>query len=296
LFLKRDLTAREPKLGSLAAIHAAVLLFGISGLFGKFLTVSPLVIVFGRTVFAALALAPILLKSGITPFRADRHRLVIYMFQGALLALHWCTFFLSIQISTVALGLLTFSSFPLFVTLLEPLFFKERLRPFDMVIALLVFAGLVLVLPSFDFSQKPVQGALWGTFSGFTFALLAIFNKKNLAFDSPMGVAFHQNAFAALSLVPILLVVPPGIPTPKEILLLAGLGTICTALSHTLFISSLKQLRATTVSIITALEPLYGILLAALLLNEMPTIRTLAGGAIILTATTLATRSHKKKR
>lgn len=293
--MKSDIpAAREPKLGSLAAIHTAVLLFGLSGLFGKFLTVSPLVIVFGRTVFASLALAPALLKSGITPFGTDRRRLVIYMFQGALLGLHWCTFFLSIQISTVALGLLTFSSFPLFVTLLEPLFFKERLRPVDMGIALLVFAGLILVLPSFDFSQKPVQGALWGTFSGFTFALLAIFNKKNLAFDAPMGVAFHQNAFAALALAPFIIAVSPGMPTTKEILLLAGLGIVCTALSHTLFISSLKQLRATTVSIITALEPLYGILLAALLLNEMPTPRTLAGGAIIITATTLATRSNKK--
>lgn len=286
--------AGESKHGSLAAIHTAVVLFGFSGLFGKFLLCSPLIIVFGRTVFASLALAPLLLRSGITPFRTDRHRLLIYMLQGALLALHWCTFFLSIQISTVALGLLTFSSFPLFVTLLEPLFFKERLKPSDMGIALLVFAGLVLVLPSFDFSQKPVQGALWGTFSGFTFALLAIFNKKNLAFDAPMSVAFHQNGFAALSLVPVLLVTTPGVPTPEEVLLLAGLGIVCTALSHTLFISSLKQLRATTVSIITALEPLYGILLAALLLNEMPTLRTLAGGAIIITATTLATRAHKK--
>ncbi len=272
-------------MGSLTAIHLAVVLFGFAGLFGKFLTCSPLVIVFGRTGFATLALLPLVLTAGVNPFRTNTHRLKVYILQGALLALHWCTFFLSIQISTVALGLLTFSTFPLFTTLLEPVFFRQRLKPKDVVMALIVFAGLILVLPSFDFSQKPVQGAIWGTVSGLTFALLAIFNKKNLAFEPPERLAFFQNFFAAVAILPVFAFVPQAIPGPGEIILIAALGILFTALAHTLFISALKNLRATTVSIITCLEPLYGIILAALLLNEIPDLRMVVGGTIIITAT-----------
>jgi len=292
--IKSDIKAGEQSIGSLAAIHIAVVLFGFSGLFGKFLTCTPLVIVFGRTFFAALTLLPLVLRSGTTPFIMERKRCFIYMLQGALLAIHWSTFFLSIQISTVALGLLTFSTFPIFVTFLEPLFFREKLRTTDIKVALLVFAGVVLILPSFDFSQKPVQGAFWGTISGLTFALLAIFNRKNLSFDFPINVAFHQNAFASLAILPLLMSVSRELPSIKEIFLIAGLGIFCTALAHTLFISSLKELRATTVSIITSLEPLYGIVLAAILLNEIPNLRTIAGGTLIITATSIASMVHKK--
>ncbi|ACN16612.1 RhaT [Desulforapulum autotrophicum HRM2] len=280
-------------MGSLTAIHLAVVLFGFAGLFGKFLTCTPLVIVFGRTAFAALALLPLVLASKANPLGEKTPRLKVYILQGVLLAVHWCTFFLSIQISTVALGLLTFSTFPLFTTLLEPFFFKQQIKQKDLVMALIVFAGLILVLPSFDFSQKPAQGAVWGTVSGFTFALLAIFNKKNLTFEPPVRLAFFQNLFAAATILPIFIFVPQTVPAPGEIILIATLGIVFTALAHTLFISSLEGLRATTVSIITCLEPLYGIILAALLLHEIPGLRMVAGGTIIVLSTLFASLNRK---
>lgn len=281
------------RMGSLAAIHLAVILFGFAGLFGKFLFCSPLVIVFGRTSFAALALLPLVLasRSETAQLCLTRRRMGNYMLLGALLAVHWCAFFLSIQISTVALGLLTFSTFPLFVTLLEPLFFKQRVKRQDVIMALFVFAGLVLVLPSFDFSEKPVKGALWGIFSGLTFALLAILNKRNIVLEPPVRLAFFQNLFASAAILPVFALVPQAVPAPGQILLLAILGVIFTALAHTLFISSLTNLRAATVSIITCLEPLYGIILAVILLGEIPNLGMVVGGIIILSATLLASLS-----
>ncbi len=296
MFKDQDSPSGSPGLGSLTAIHLAVVLFGFSGLFGKVLTCTPLVIVFGRTAFAALALLPLVFASKASPLEKNRPRPTVYILQGVLLAVHWCTFFLSIQISTVALGLLTFSTFPLFTTLLEPVFFRQRIKQTDLVMALIVFAGLILVLPSFDFSQKPVQGAFWGTVSGLTFALLAIFNKKNLIFEPPVRLAFFQNLFAAAAILPVFAFVPQAVPAPGEIVLIAALGIIFTALAHTLFISSLEGLRATTVSIITCLEPLYGIILAALLLHEIPGLRMVTGGTIIITATLFATLNRNHSR
>ena len=286
IFIKPAVQKISP---GLRDIHLAVLLFGFSGLFGKFLLCSPVLIVFGRTVFASLFLLPFFFFPG-NNISAPR---VMFMLQGALLALHWCTFFISIQISTVAMGLLTFSTFPVFVTFMEPFFFKERLGVKNCVVALVVFVGLVMVIPSFDLSREPVKGALWGVTSGFTFALLGLVNRKNVKTIPPLTVSFYQNVFAALFLIPWVVFLDIDFPTPREIFLLILLGGLCTALSHFLFIKSLVYIKTRTAGIITALEPLYGILLAMIFLGEVPGMRTVAGGLVIIGATLTAMHSHE---
>ena len=286
-FFMKPLTVQKMNPG-LRDIHLAVLLFGFSGLFGKFLLCSPVFIVFGRTVFASLFLLPFFLFPG-NKLTAPRS---MFFLQGGLLALHWCTFFVSIQISTVAIGLLTFSTFPIFVTFMEPFFFKEKLGLKNCVVALVVFVGLVLVIPSFDLSRQPVKGALWGVASGFTFALLGIVNRKNVRSISPLTVSFYQNLFASLFLLPLMFSLDIGYPTPREIFLLILLGGLCTALSHYLFIKALIHIKARTAGIVTALEPFYAIVLAMIFLGEIPGWRTIMGGIIIIGATLAAMGSH----
>src|SRR5512134_2657752 len=102
---------------ALIALHVAVALFAFAGLFGKWLSLSPVAIVLGRTAIAAAALGILRLRSGErAPFDV---RLVA---NGVLLALHWLSFFAAIQVSTVAVGLLGYASFPLFTLLAERAF------------------------------------------------------------------------------------------------------------------------------------------------------------------------------
>jgi drug/metabolite transporter (DMT)-like permease len=70
--------------------------------------------------------------------------------------------------------------------------------------------------------------------------------------------------------------------------LLIILGVFCTALAHALFINSLKSIRAQLAGVIAALEPVYGILFAFVLLGEKPSWTMLSGGALILASTTAA--------
>ena len=185
-------------------IHIAVLLFGLAGLFGKFLSLPPFVIVFGRTFFAALTLSIILFYSK-TQIRTKSFRdFTVLILLGIILAIHWITFFHAIQISTVAVGLLTFSTFPVFVTFIEPYFFKEKLRRFDILTAGFVVIGLILVIPSIDFQNNITQGAFWGTISGFTFAVLSILNRKYVSTYPPMVIVCYQNWMATLILFPFL--------------------------------------------------------------------------------------------
>jgi len=276
---------------SLAALHVAVLLFGFAGLFGKWIALPAVTIVLGRAGIAALALA--LLRRFAQAARRDGAaggfdwRLAS---GGAVLALHWVAFFEAIRIATVAVALLGFASFPLFVLLLEALSRQRRLRAGELATAALVTAGLLLLVPEFRLANRIVQGLLWGLFSGFTFALLAVANRALAARRAPEAIALWQNACAAALLLPLALAAS-AIPSAGDLALLVVLGVACTALAHTLFIRSLGALSAHTASVVAALEPVYGIALAFALLGETPSPRTLAGAALIVGAALRATRA-----
>ncbi len=270
-------------------IHLAVFLFGFAGLFGKFLSCSPFIIVLGRTFFAAIALFVYAKMVSRTRLGAvDRNALIFLILQGILLGCHWVTFFLAIQISSVAVGLVTFSSFPLFVTFMEPFFFKEPLKKRDIATALAVFAGILLVIPDVDLSNNVTLGGGYGILSGLTFAILTLVNRKNAMVSEPIAVAFYQNLFAALFLIFPVLILKPVTLALSDLPNLIILGVIFTAMAHTFFIQSLTKIRAQTASVIAGLEPVYGIVLAFFLLNEVPRVRTLAGGLVIIGATIAA--------
>ncbi len=296
-----DLRSPEPATASpvqarhgLLAIHAAVLLFGFAGLLGKMVAVPPLGIVFARALLAAVSLGLFLgWRTGWPPGLATKKKVMLAL-SGVVLAAHWLTFFQSIQVSSVAVGLLAFSSFPLFVTFLEPLFFAERLRARDVALAVAVGAGLTLLVPDFKLGNRVTQGAAWGTASGFTFAILALLNRKFVQSLAPLAVAAGQNAVAPLVLAPFVALTPFS-PSARDLLLLAVLGLVCTALAHVLFVRGLTSLRAQVASVITGLEPVYGIVFALVLLGEVPTPRTLAGGAVILAAALAASLPGRTK-
>jgi drug/metabolite transporter (DMT)-like permease len=272
--------------GALVGLHGAVLLFGFAGLFGKWLLLPPVWIVLGRTAVAAAALAALraVQRDALPSFDV---RLVA---NGAVLALHWVAFFAAIQISSVAIGLLGFASFPLFVLVAERVLLGRRWTGREAVVALLVTLGLALLVPEFSLANPVLLGLALGVLSGFTFALLAVMNRRWVSARPATDVAFWQNLWAAFALLPF---AAAGGTLPiagyREIALVLVLGLVCTALAHTLFINCLRTLSAHTASVVAALEPVYGIVLALVLLGEIPGWRTLIGGVLIVGAAIYAT-------
>ncbi len=273
---------------SLLEIHAAVFLFGFPGLFGKWLPLAPHVIVLGRVVFASLALV-LVLAAARQPLRVRPARdLGLLVLCGILLAVHWTLFFKSIQVSSVAVGLLAYASFPVFTALLEPLVSSERWDPAALGFAGVAAAGIVLIVPAFDLTNAVVQGLLWGLGAGLTFALLTLVNRALAQRQSSLTVAFYQDLVAALVLAPFAVGAAAAL-SARSLLLLAILGVFGTAAAHTLFIAGMKRVKARTASLISALEPVYGIVLALAFLGERPSLRTLAGGTLILAAALVVT-------
>jgi drug/metabolite transporter (DMT)-like permease len=271
---------------ALAALHAAALCFGATGVIGAWLALPPAEITLGRCAIAAIALAALLRRRG-EPLAMSRALVV----NGALLAVHWTAFFAAVEAGGVAVGSLGYASFPLFVVLLERALAGRALDRTSLATVALVFAGLAtMALPGLAV-QGLVPGLALGVLSGASFAWLSVRVRLFVGTTPPVALALGQCAFAALWLAPFALVASGWrVPTAGEWAGLALLGIACTALAHTLFIGAMRVVSAHTASVVVALEPVYAIVLAAALLRQVPAPATLAGGALIVAAALVATR------
>lgn len=281
--------SEQPKqLRGLVFANVAVLLFGLAGVLGKLSVLPAPLIVFGRSFFAGLVLLLVCWLRHI-PLRPKRSRdSYLLLGQGVLLALHWTAFFQAINVSNVAIGLLSFSSFPLFTAVLEPLLLHQRPSRVQIVAALLILPGIYLLVPSFTLQNQTTLGIMWGVLSGASFALLSVTNRWLGRTYSSLMISLYQDGIAAIVLLPAFFFTATGsFWTPHDLLILFILGVVCTALAHTLFIASMRDITAQSASLLASLEPVWGIIFGIVLLGAIPTTSTLLGGAIILSATLL---------
>ncbi|MBE3561866.1 MAG: DMT family transporter [Ktedonobacteraceae bacterium] len=268
--------------------NIAVLFFGLAGVLGRLSALPAPLITLGRVVFAGLVLLLAAAMQRVTLRPRRRRDALLLIGQGVLLALHWVSFFQSINVSSVAIGLLSFSSFPLFTAALEPLLLRQRPGWLQVCAALLILPGVYLLVPAFSLQNSTTVGVLWGLLSGATFALLSVANRWLGRSYPSLVISLYQDGIAALVLLPALLIAPDArLWTLHSLLILLALGLVCTALAHTLFIASMRNITAQSASLLASLEPVWGIVFGMLLLHDIPTLRTILGGAIILCATLL---------
>lgn len=266
---------------SIWSIHIAVLLFGFAGLFGKWVDLPASAIVFGRVFFAAFfLLLYIFYTKKSLKLNARKDYFTLFL-AGSLLAFHWFTFFYSIQISSVAIGILGVSTFSIFSALLEALFFKEKFCYKNLIPAFLSVIGIYIILPEFSFQNNITQGLFWAIVSGLAFAIISLLNRKQVRTYSGSVIAFYQDLGATIVLIPVLFFVDIhfNFINIGQLILLGG---IFTAVAHTLFIMGLSKIKVHQASVIANMEPVYGIVFAFFLLNEVPSWNVLLGGAIII--------------
>lgn len=284
----------ENKKKSLILVHIAVLLLGFSGLFGKLVTLSGVFIALGRVFFSSIFLF-LIFKVRKHPLRLhSRKDYILAVVAGAVLAFHWTTFMQSIQVSTVAIGTLTFSTFPLFVTFLEPYFFHEKLKLADVLCAFVMLLGVLFIVPEFELGNQTTQGVVLGMLCSASYAVLSLLNRNLSKRYSGSLVAFYEQGSAAVFLMPSLFLFRPAI-TAKDLFGLVILGVVFTAIAHTLYIESLKNVKVQTAGIISSLESVYGIAAAFLFLHEIPSGKELIGGIIILGVVFYSTLSSSKE-
>jgi drug/metabolite transporter (DMT)-like permease len=289
--LKRERAASQRKLPiqddsmkkGLVEIHVSVVIMSATPLFAKLISLAPKDIIAFRCVVAALALLLFTRLTGTRLGLLRRADLGLLLLLGLLIAVHWVSFFTAVQMSGVAVSLIAIYTFPVMTVLMEPLFFAERIDRRDLTVALIVLAGVYLAVPGGIQGGRIALGAALGICSAFLYTLRNILYRKYLSRYPSSAMMFYQIAVAAVLLIPF---VSPGVDllTDHRWIYIIVLGVIFTSLAHTLFVDSLRTIRASTAGLIASLEPIYGMAFAALVLSEIPGIKTVAGGIIVVAA------------
>ena len=266
---------------SLISLHIAVMLFGLSAVLGQFVTAPAVIVAGGRVICSSLLLFLLSIAGRASLKLKSRKDYGIAVFAGIILAVHWTTFFQAIQSSSVAIGTITFSTFPLFLTFLEPLLFREKLKVTSVLSAAILLLGVFITIPEFSLENQITIGILWGMVSSLSYAVLSLANRYLSRSYAARTVCLYEQGTAAVVLLPAMFLVKISWTT-QNILGIAAIGFICTAFAHSLYVAAQRKVKAQTAGIISGMETVYGIVYALLFLGEVPGIRELIGGAVIL--------------
>ncbi len=288
----------NPVKRSLITLHFTVVLLGGTALFSHLIPLSATDITIGRSVFACLALISYLLWTGESLKLDKRNDYFLAFGLGVLMALHWVSYFAAMQYASVSVGLIALFTFPVITVFMEPFFEAAKLKWQDVVSALVVLLGIYLLVPTPDLNNNITLGVAIGVGSAILYSLRNLLHRQ---YFSHYGGA---KAMAWQILVICIVLIPVGSSELTEISLSTGvllitLGTIFTALPHALIATCLIYLRAKTFSLVACMQPLYGVILAVVLLNETPDLKTLIGGLLIISASIYETvntgRSHQQE-
>ncbi len=270
-----------PAKQSLLQINIAVILFGGTTLFSKLISMPASNITFFRAIIGCTALAIFILLRSESFKLANAKEYMWMVIIGLVMGVHWVAFFYSMQVSTIAIGIVAMFTFPVMTALVEPLVDKTRYRISDFVCALAVLGGIILIVPEFTIENNVVLGLLSGCLAAAGITARNVIVRKKLKHISSIVSMWYQLLITFLMLLPFISF-EYDLMEDSRLWYLILLGIFFTAIPHSLIVASLKNLRATTVSFISCLQPFYSILIAAIVIGEIPGVDVLAGGTIIL--------------
>ena len=279
---------QDSKWYPLLLLNMGMLFSSSSGAFGRYIDLSPPLTI-GYRAFIALAILALygLIQRHRFQFDLKQHGFIVFL-SGILMALHWVLYFYALRWGSIAIGMLSLFTYPVFTSLLEPLFFNTKWQWRHLIMSLLIIIGIYFLAPSLDIKNASTQGLLMGLFSAFTFSMRNIFLKKKIdAFKGSM-LMFYQMVITFFLLIPTFIIYGKEDVRPKLPYICAL--AILTTIGHTFFINSFRYFNISTVSILSSIQPLLGIVLGVLFLSEIPNERSIIGGVLILLTVIIESR------
>ncbi len=274
-------------------LNIAVLLVSTSGLLGRYISMPPPVTIWLRCLFAAIILGAYIWYRKIDLKIERKKDWLTIILSGLFFGAHWVTYFYALQLSNVAIGMLSLFTYPVITALLEPLFFKTKLNVKHVLLGFIVLIGVYFLSPEFNLENNQTKGVLFGLISAIFYSIRNILMKKKVANYHGSMLMFYQMVIITLVLWPVLFIFE-ATPTTNDWQALLVLALVTTSIGHTLFVMSFKNFSISTASIMSSVQPIYGIIFGIFLLNEMPSGNTLVGGFLILTTVVIESINSRK--
>ncbi len=250
-------------------LHLVVVIFGFTGVLGKLITIESEPLVFWRTGIGGLVIAIWLATRGKITAKSPKALLKMAVV-GLLVAAHWITFFASIKASTVSVALVMFATAPMFVGLIEPLVFRRRIDPRELVISAIVFLGVATI---FSLNSGYKLGMTLGIISALLAALFSTLNGILVKTYDASNLSMVELIVACLG-TGILLMINGDFNSnliylsSQDWLLISILAVIATSFAFIASTHVMKVLTPFTTTIAINLEPIYSIVLAVLIFGD----------------------------
>ncbi|PHR70081.1 MAG: EamA family transporter [Lutibacter sp.] len=271
----------------------ATFFISTSGALGKFIEMPPPVTIWWRCLLAMILLYVFCKYRKINLRLNSKKDRLPFIISSILLGAHWITYFYALKLSNVAIGMLSLFAFPVITALLEPLFGKEKFKPIHILLGCLILVGIYILAPEFDLENSHLKGILFGLISAVCYSIRILILKRQVSHYNGTMLMFYQLFILTIVLIPVLYFMDTsGIQTQFPYVILLALLT--TAIGHTLFVKSLNHFSASTATIISSTQPIFGIIIAYFFLNEMPSWSTFWGGLLILSTVVIeSVRSNR---
>jgi drug/metabolite transporter, DME family len=271
-----DAPARKSGVPPLVLVLGAAILWSTGGLFIKATSLSALELSFGRCLLAAITIAIVTRHEG---FGLNRISLLTSILYAALLIL----FVMATKLTTAANAIFLQYTAPVYVLVLEPLFYKEKFRLRDLITVAVCVAGMSLFFVG-KLRPEDVNGNLVALGSGVCFALFFLLLRHSKAREvNRASSAIYGNLIALLICAPAFAgAVRRGISI-SDLACIAYLGIIQIGLAYILFTTAMARgLRSLDASIVGYIEPVLNPVWVFLFIGERPSGWAIVGGAIII--------------
>ncbi len=285
------------KLSPRAQLILSMFIFGTIGVFRRWIPFPSSVVALTRSAVGLLFLL------ALRAFRREpldraavRKNLPKLLLLGAMLGFNWIFLFEAYNHTSVAAATMCYYMAPVFIILLSPAVFGERITPRKGLCAAVAVFGMVLVSDVFSSGLHGARGLVYGLIAAALYAAIVIVN-RTLRDISAEDRTILQFAAAALVMLPYVLLtedVRALSLTPRIALLLLIVGVVHTGLAYVLYFGSIANVSAQTAALLSYIDPVVAVLLSLTVLREPMSPAALLGAVLVIGAMALSEVKPKR--
>ncbi len=259
----------ESKLKHFLQLHLIVFIWGFTAILGALISIEAIPLVWYRMLLAVFFIFLYFLIQKKS-FAIDKKSALKFLFTGIIIALHWIAFFKAIKVSNVSIALVTMSTGAFFTSLIEPLFFRRKIKSIEIVLGVIVIGGLYVI---FNFETEYYLGIIYALISAFLAALFSVLNGLFVKNTAAEIISFYQLLFG-VAFVTVYLFFTNSFTvgfftlTSSDWFYLVLLSSVCTAYAFIVSVKIMKHLSPYTVMLTMNLEPVYAIVLALFIFGD----------------------------
>jgi drug/metabolite transporter (DMT)-like permease len=260
------------KLRAYLYLHFCVFIWGFTAILGKLISLEALPLVWWRVLLCSVTLYLVLPASRL--FGVERRTFRRLVVIGVLIGIHWLCFYGAIKLSNASIAVASMATTSFFSALTEPLLLHRRVKWYELALGILILPGMALVVGNINWDMR--MGFAVGIVGALLAAVFTALNKKVIEDHPPhpltMSFVELSAALAVTSLLlPFALWNDPQLevmPDAWDLLWLGILAWVCTLWPHYLTLLAMRHISAFATNLTINLEPVYGVVLAALLFRE----------------------------